>query len=139
LLVGLGISTAYYYRQYRQLRDHPEVVAQDEVGALLAEVSKIMDLPQDETPNVATISDVEKLKDQVFFKGASNGDKLIIYANAKEAILYRPSAKRIIQVAPLITEQQSGMQAQSGMSETNTQAESDTHQDVDGVKNDSKE
>lgn len=71
---------------------------QKETAALLEEVSKLMALPKDEAPTVATVSDIEKLKGQSFFKSAQNGDKMLIYASTKKAILYRPSEKRIIDV-----------------------------------------
>ena len=71
---------------------------QKETAALLQEVSKLMALPKDEAPTVATVSDIEKLKGQSFFKSAQNGDKMLIYASTKKAILYRPSEKRIIDV-----------------------------------------
>jgi hypothetical protein len=72
--------------------------AQAEVDALVAEVGKVMSLPSDEKPTVASVTDIEKVKDQPFFKNAQNGDKVLVYTNAKKAILYRPSDKRIIEV-----------------------------------------
>ena len=64
-----------------------------------------MELPQGETPTVATISDVTKLADQTFFKSAKNGDVLLAYTAAMEAVIYRPSANMIINVAPISTNQ----------------------------------
>lgn len=61
----------------------------------------IMELPQDEQPTVATVLDKDKLKDQGFFVKAENGDKVVIYSKARKAILYRESAKKIIEVAPI--------------------------------------
>ena len=59
-----------------------------------------MELPQ-EVPTVATVSDVSKLKNQAFFANAKNGDKVLIYQNAKKAILYRPSSNKIVEFGPI--------------------------------------
>jgi|SRR3972149_6748079 len=71
---------------------------QAEADLIVSEVGKLISLPSDETPTIATVTDIEKVKDQPFFKNAQNEDKVLIYTNAKKAILYRPSEKRIIEV-----------------------------------------
>lgn len=65
---------------------------------MFLEVGKIIELPEDETPTVATVTDLEKVKEQAFFRNAQNGDKVLIFTNAKKAFLYRPSANMIIEV-----------------------------------------
>lgn len=72
--------------------------AQAEVNALIAKVSKLMALPTDETPTVATVTDASKVKDQPFFKDSQNGDKVLIYQKIGKAILYRESENKIIEV-----------------------------------------
>lgn len=74
---------------------------QDEIKKLVAEVGKLIELPQGETPTIATVTDISKLKDQPFFAKAKNGDKVLIYANARKAILYDPQAKKIVDIAPI--------------------------------------
>ena len=64
-------------------------------------VSKLMVLPTDETPTMATVSDPEKLKNQAFFVNAKVGDKVLIYTKARKAILFSPSQNKIIEVSPL--------------------------------------
>jgi len=101
IIVGLAGATAYYYKQYKKIKDNPQVVSQEETQFVVTELGKLMELPEG-TPSLATVQDKEKLKDQSFFRKAENGDKVLIYADAKQAILYRPSTKKIIEVAPLI-------------------------------------
>jgi len=71
------------------------------VTTLLDAVSQKTAVPQDETPDVATVTDVSKLQDQLFFQKAQNGDKVLMYLTSKKAILYRPSTQTIILIAPL--------------------------------------
>lgn len=100
-VAGLA-AAAYYYWQYQSLKKNPNAEAQKETISLVTEVGKIMELPANETPTIATIADKDKLKDQSFFKSAQNGDKLLAYTKSMEAILYRPSSRKIIAVAPIV-------------------------------------
>ncbi len=68
---------------------------------LVLEVGKLIELPIGEDPTVATVTDITKLKDQPFFAKAKNGDKVLIYTNARKAILYDPQAKKVIDIAPI--------------------------------------
>ena len=70
---------------------------------LTEEVGKIFVLPKNEIPTIATVSDPSALKNQAFFADAKKGDKVLIYTNAKKAILYDPVIKKIINVAPVNT------------------------------------
>ena len=81
--------------------NNPSVSAQTEASDLIKKVSKLMLLPRDESPTIATVSDSTKLRSQPFFKSAKNGDKVLIYAKAKMATLYDPTANIIVAVAPL--------------------------------------
>lgn len=108
LAVGGTIGSVYYFRQYQALKANPNLEAQRETEALVAAIGKLMELPADETPTMATILEKEKLQDQPFFVRAENGDKLLAYTKAMQAILYRPSAKKIINVAPIVINQPKG-------------------------------
>ena len=101
ILGSLG-AAGYFYKQYKEIKDNPNKISIDEIKSLTTVISKFMDLPADETPTLATVTDKEKLKDQDFFKKSENGDKILIYANAKKAILYRPSTQKVIEFAPLL-------------------------------------
>jgi hypothetical protein len=95
------LLAGYFYTQMYKLKKNPNVVAQAEVADLVSKIGELVLLPEGETPTVATVSDPEALKDQTFFAQAVKGDKVLIYAQAKKAILYSVSMNKIIEVAPL--------------------------------------
>ncbi len=101
LLVLVLAGGGYYFYSHNQPKTNSPQAAADEVKRLVEEVGKLIDLPTGETPTVATVSDITKLKDQAFFARAKNGDKVLIYSNAKKAILYDPTAHKVIDVAPI--------------------------------------
>lgn len=79
----------------------PEKANDDEALRLKAAISEFMELPADETPTVATVVDAEKVREQSFFRNAANDDKVLLFATAGKAILYRPSTNKVIEVAPI--------------------------------------
>ncbi len=72
----------------------------DEAADLKNKIAKIINLP-DETPVVGTVNDKEKFKDQPFFSGVENGDKLLIFPEAKKAVVYREKDNKLINVGPI--------------------------------------
>lgn len=107
-VVILALAGGYFYQtnkinnlkaQNAQLSD-PQQAAQQEAEQIKGEVSQLIELPN-ETPTIATVVDVEKLRDQSFFTNARNGDRVLLFAEAKKAVLYRPDSKKIIEVAPI--------------------------------------
>ena len=74
-----------------------------EAKTLTQRVGEHIFLPEGEVPTIATVSDPEALRGQTFFIDAKKGDKVLIFPNAKKAILYDPVADKIITIAPLNT------------------------------------
>jgi len=107
LLIGAVLAlipSFYFYTKYQaadKLLKNPQKVAVEQTKSIVDKVGKLIVLPKDETPSLATVQDKTKLKDQAFFKNAENGDKLLLYIKAKKAILYRESSNKIIEVAPI--------------------------------------
>lgn len=100
VVVALG-AAVYFYTQLNQLQQDPQKVAQKESKTLVAKVGKLIVLPEGEEPTVATVTDPNLLRDQPFFANAKTGDKVLIYTNARKAILYNPEENKIIEVAPV--------------------------------------
>lgn len=88
-------------KQVEELKQNPQQVVQDEVKKLVEDVGKLIALPEGEDPTLATITDRERLKDVPFFIKAENGDKVLIYVNARKAFLYRPGSQKLIEVATI--------------------------------------
>ena len=101
LFVIAVVFAIYSYTQLAELKRDPQRVAEQEVEELVNRVGKLIVLPEGEQPTVATVSDAESLQDQPFFAQAKNGDKVLIYTNARKAILYDPLSNKIVEVAPL--------------------------------------
>jgi len=105
IVLAVAILPSYYfYSQYRKtqsLLSNPGATTSAEAKRLVDEVGKLIVLPTNEQPTVATVSDVTKLADQAFFANAKNGDKVLIYTQAKKAILFRESINKIVEVAPV--------------------------------------
>lgn len=107
LIVGLlaamlayQISTTNSLREENKRLSTPGEAAKLETAKLKADVAKLIQLPNEE-PTIATVTDVAKLKSQPFFASARNGDRVLIFPQAKKAILYRPATGKIVEVAPI--------------------------------------
>ena len=96
-----GGSSYYFYNEVAALKQDPNKTAREETERLVAQVGKLIVLPEGEAPTVATVSDPEKLKDQPFFARAKKGDRVLIYTNARKAILYDVEDNKIVEVAPI--------------------------------------
>lgn len=100
LVIALAGVATYFYKK-STTGDLQTKASLAEVRSLSKRVGRLMVLPEGETPTIATVSDPDALKDQEFFADAKKGDKVLIYSNARKAILYDPEADKIITIAPL--------------------------------------
>lgn len=109
LLVVIGGAGAggYYYNKYNNSQkevkrlSNPQEAAKAQISSVVAQVGRLVELPPGETPTLATVTDPSKLKDQAFFANSKVGDQVLIYTQAKKAVLYRPSTNKIIEIAPV--------------------------------------
>lgn len=109
---AIGYLTYDRLRLQRQVNDLSQAAPQqpvDETAQLTGKIEALIELPTDETPTVATVTDVSKVQDKPFFTRAQNGDKVLLYAKSGKALLYRPSSNKLIEVSTLNLE--TGQQA----------------------------
>ena len=105
IVVFLG-STGYIYYYYKKSQNNPLVVEKSieaEAKNIAQKVGILILLPQNETPTLATVTDITKLSMQPFFKNAANGNKVLIYPASKLAVIYDISRNLIVNVGPVNT------------------------------------
>ena len=102
LVVLLGALAGYfYYKSERGMIKFTDSNNEADLSSLIEEVGKVIVLPTDEKPTIATVTDIEKLKGQPFFEKAKEGYRVLIYTNNKKAVLYDPFEKRVVEVGSL--------------------------------------
>lgn len=124
LLVGvLGVflwNTYMVKPQGQAAAQMQQQQAQAQIKELIEKVSALIMLPTGEEPVVATINDAAALiKDQIFYKGAQNGDVVLVYQKASKAIVYSPERNIIVNVGPIFLQDQ---QAQTPVAPATTSA-----------------
>ncbi len=101
LFFASTFTAVYFYFQYDKASADPQKIAQSKQATLIAQVSRLILLPQGENPTIATVSNIDVLRNQPFFANAKNGDSVLIYVKARKAILYDETNNKIIEVAPI--------------------------------------
>lgn len=103
VVILIGFLTFQYINTRNELKKarDPQAAAKNEATELAKKIGKVADLPTNERPTVATVSDKQKLQEQPFFERVKNGDKVLVYTKSGRAVLYRPSTNLIIEYAPI--------------------------------------
>jgi hypothetical protein len=107
LIVVILLAGFLYHLHENSLNKAKGPSSQSQINKTVNEVGKLMLLPSGEQPTLAIVNNASQYRSVSFFKDAENGDELLVYAQAREAILYRPSINKIISVAPLNVSNQS--------------------------------
>ncbi len=114
LLLSIAVFFGWqWYGLKARLQANGNEASKIEIEQTVKAVGALIQLPADEVPTMATVSDVGKLSSQPFFSKAVNGDKVLFYTQAKKAYLYRPSEHKLIEVAPLLVGDQAQPTPQS--------------------------
>lgn len=100
LLIGSAAFGGYYFKQYRDLKVASTKTPDQINEELVKQVRQVFELPDGEKPVVALVSDEATFKKEYpVFTAAQKGDNLLLYQNAGQAVLYRPSAKKVVGTA----------------------------------------
>lgn len=98
LVLAFGFFELGRYTEYNA---HPNLYVQDRATQTLQKISSLIQLPKG-IPTMAIINNAASVKKtQPFLVNAKDGDVLIVYKNAEEALLYRPSTNKLITVGSI--------------------------------------
>jgi hypothetical protein len=102
-IISISVSIFFFlqYQKSQALLKNPADAAKVENKDIAKKIALLVDVPLNEEPTVAAVSDADKLREQPFFAKAKNGDRVVFYASTKRAILYRPSTNKIIEMSPV--------------------------------------
>lgn len=101
-VILVSVPAVYFYRKYTQLaKSNTSATAGIDVKAITAKVGKLVDIPTDEDPTIASITDTSKLSGQYFYAKAKTGDLVILFAHAQRAILYDPKANKVLEMSQI--------------------------------------
>lgn len=95
-----AIAAAFFFKQYQEVKNNPEAVNKATSQRIVEKVQGLFYLPPEE-PTVAQIEDKSKLEKQSFFDSAQNGDYLLVYSEAKLALIYREKDNKLVNVGPV--------------------------------------
>lgn len=104
VIIVMLTPSIYFYTKYQSAQkvlQDPAALTAKENQALIDKVSKIIELPEGESADIRTVTNKSEVANQPFFQKAENGDKVLVFAQAKKAFLFRPSTNKIINVAPI--------------------------------------
>lgn len=73
---------------------------QKEEQQTVDKISKLLRLPN-ETPIFTTVYNEKDFENNNLFRVVKKGDKILLFINAKQAVIYRPSTNQVIEVVPV--------------------------------------
>lgn len=104
LLLAAVTPALYFYRRYQQVQQqlsNSNEAAAAELQSVTEAVGELVHVPPDEEPTLATVTNKDQLQNQPFFVQSENGDKVLIYTQAKKVYLYRPSTGKLVDMTTL--------------------------------------
>ena len=120
LIIAVGFG--WYFMKYQEAQQRiddllsagvGQKLSEEEITNLIDKVGKLVLLPEGEIPTVVVIEDAIALAEQQpFFKGASDGDKILIYS--EKAFIYNPEKNILVNVGPVYFEDKATTTAEEG-------------------------
>ncbi len=106
IIIVIALLVFAIYNKFSAPATPEGQLSDKEIKTLVAKVSKLINVPE-ETPVIATIIKADQLiVEQKFYMGSKDGDYLMVFPKAQKAIIYRQGENKLINVGPIIVDQQ---------------------------------
>lgn len=116
VLLVVGGGGYYYYSKFNKNQSEDKQIA-----ALEKKIGKLIMLPTGEKPVLANIENATALAaQQPFFAGTQNGDKLLVYRQARKAFVYSEATGKLVNVGPIVYDQNNNTDISSQVETTKT-------------------
>lgn len=106
IVFGILFVSGLYQERNRlreEVNQNKSGVQTGDVDQIVTELSKTIELPTSETPQMRTIENAATFKEQSpVFSDINDGDVWLFYPKSGKQVFYRPSTKKVIFVVPLV-------------------------------------
>jgi hypothetical protein len=100
-VLTLGVFVINLINERNQLQKELSGDSQN-IEAIVKQLSKGVELPTDETPQMRTIEDASVFtKQNPSLADIRNGDQLLFFAKSQKVVVYRPSTKKAVVIVTL--------------------------------------
>lgn len=100
VFVIVAMAAIFFAGQFFASQPNSETADAAATQRIIGKVENLYMVPSGE-PTVAKVQNKEKLGNQAFFSQAQDGDYMLVYAEAKLALLYREEINKLINVGPI--------------------------------------
>ena len=100
LVVTSMILLAAIYKNEITKKEKARIAEEQQI---IDKTSKLLRLPN-ELPIVTTVYNEKDFENNNLFRVVKKGDKILLFINAKQSVIYRPSTNQVIEVLPVKSE-----------------------------------
>jgi hypothetical protein len=100
VFVIVAMAAIFFAGQFFATQSNSKTADDATRQRILGKVENLYMLPEG-TPTVALVQNKDQLSGQTFYDKVENGDYLVIYDQAKLALVYREAVNKLVNVAPI--------------------------------------
>jgi hypothetical protein len=97
LTIAFMVAMAAIYKNEITKKEKARIAEEQQI---IDKTSKLLRLPN-ELPIVATVYNEKDFENNKLFGVVKKGDKMLLFINAKQSVIYRPSTNQVIEVLPV--------------------------------------
>jgi hypothetical protein len=96
----VAIAAIFFAGQFFATQSNSKTADDATKDRILGKVESLYMVPEG-TPTIALVQNKSQLNGQAFYSNVENGDYLVVYDQAKIALIYREAVNKLVNVAPI--------------------------------------